>query len=500
MKTGLTIILTLILTIPALGNDGAYLTHGGVIYPTKENKISLDREILSFSVWNKICYVDILFEFNNPENVERKLLIGFQAPTAAGDVSDKICNTNQITDFKILSNGKVLPYKIKAAECEDCELKDPKNFYFSQFEPGLFVYLFELTFKPGINKINHSYAFPASSNVLFGQIYNYILTTGAKWAGGTIKNLTVQFDLGRNTDFYVDDVFGENAVWSIIGSGKVTNSTVYSSDDETARMVRVLSGKLQIDVKDFHPKSNIGFSMDNKSIPRHLSLEDNYTKGELRLLKNTIYAQYGYVFKSKDLQDYFSQLDWYIPDPNLTMEQIVLTEEEKELIEEIESPYKKELKKVLNHPTIDNYYKEIYKHEKLIQADDIKMLSIMDSLFTKNQETSLFFFIVFTKSMNGSDGFYSEALGFSALEFITTHTIEFASYFNIMPNLTEKDMDNWVFYIMGELQISADDELKAIEKIERQMLENIKKSKEEYAVVVSRFIKKLKTHKFAVAI
>ena len=354
MKTVITTILALVLTIPVFGNDGAYLSSGGVIYPTKESNISLDREILSFSVQNRVCYVDILFEFNNPEKVERKLLIGFQAPAAGGDVLDEVANTSQIKDFKILANGQVLPYQLKAAECEDCELKDPEEFHFTQSESGVFVYLFELTFSPGINKINHSYAFPASSNVEFHQIYDYILTTGAKWAGGTIKNLTVQFDLGRNKYFYVNDVFGKNAVWSVIGAGKVTNLIFNNSEnDMTARMVRVFSGKLQVDVKNFQPESNIGFGIINENSFVNirtdfeemqnqkglgwgeLDPDEDYTKGELRLLRNAIYAQYGYPFKSKDLQDYFSQFDWYIPDPNLTMEQILLTEEEKKLIDEI---------------------------------------------------------------------------------------------------------------------------------------------------------------------
>lgn len=354
MKTAITTILTLILIISAYGNDGVYLTCGGVIYPTKESKISLDKEILSFSVQNKVCRVDILFEFYNPENIERKLMIGFQAPTAVGDVSDSISNTNQIADFKILANGQILPYKLKAAECEDCELKEPKDFHFSQFEQGVFVYLFEMTFKPGLNKVNHSYSFPASSKVEFDQFYNYILTTGAKWAGGSIKNLTVNFDLGQNKYFYVNDIFGKTANWSIIGSGIVTNKK-FDNGIDSSRMVRVLSGSLQIDVKDFKPLKNIEFGIicENSFITRPtdflmleagkvfgicgLSLDSGikYSKETLRILRNTVYAQYGYSFNSKDLKDYFSQFEWYIPDPNLTMEQIKLTEKEKKFIDEI---------------------------------------------------------------------------------------------------------------------------------------------------------------------
>lgn len=353
MKTIIATILLTILTFSIFGNDGVYLTHGGVIYPTKETKISLNKEILSFKVLDKVAYVDIQFEFNNLENVERKLLVGFQAPTSAGDVSEQISNTNQILNFKILNNGQILPYQLKAAKCEDCELKDPKAFHFSQAETGVFVYLFEVTFKPGINKINHSYTFPASSNVEMSQFYNYILTTGSKWANGTIKDFTLYIDIGINKYFYVNDIFGQKANWSIIGSGKVTNKKFGYIDNDSCRMVRVLSGKLQINIKDFKPTKNIEFGIidENSFITRptdyerikngkvlslgYSNLEETYTKDKLKLLRNTIYAQYGYSFKTKDLQEYFLQFEWYMPDPNLTIEQIILTEKEKKFIDEI---------------------------------------------------------------------------------------------------------------------------------------------------------------------
>ncbi|WHY66641.1 YARHG domain-containing protein [Neobacillus sp. SuZ13] len=47
-----------------------------------------------------------------------------------------------------------------------------------------------------------------------------------------------------------------------------------------------------------------------------MSEEDvaNLTKGQLRLARNEIYARHGYVFKSEDLQTYFSSKSWYQPD------------------------------------------------------------------------------------------------------------------------------------------------------------------------------------------
>ena len=36
-------------------------------------------------------------------------------------------------------------------------------------------------------------------------------------------------------------------------------------------------------------------------------------KSTLRIMRNEILARQGYVFKSKDLQDYFKQFSWYHP-------------------------------------------------------------------------------------------------------------------------------------------------------------------------------------------
>ncbi|MBI0581293.1 YARHG domain-containing protein [Neobacillus cucumis] len=51
---------------------------------------------------------------------------------------------------------------------------------------------------------------------------------------------------------------------------------------------------------------------------RLLSLDDIdiLPKWQLRLARNEIYARHGYVFKSKDLQTYFSGKSWYHPNPS----------------------------------------------------------------------------------------------------------------------------------------------------------------------------------------
>ncbi|MGN1385559.1 MAG: YARHG domain-containing protein [Bacillus sp. (in: firmicutes)] len=53
---------------------------------------------------------------------------------------------------------------------------------------------------------------------------------------------------------------------------------------------------------------------------RYLTYSDiaGLSKAELRIARNEIYARHGYIFKSEDLQDYFSSQAWYSPDPNYT--------------------------------------------------------------------------------------------------------------------------------------------------------------------------------------
>lgn len=56
------------------------------------------------------------------------------------------------------------------------------------------------------------------------------------------------------------------------------------------------------------------------------------SKEELGLLRNEIFARKGYVFNSATLQKYFSDKDWYTPNPNL---KITFTDEETTFINKI---------------------------------------------------------------------------------------------------------------------------------------------------------------------
>jgi hypothetical protein len=351
------------LDIYLFANDGVYLVKGSILYPTNETIVSIEKEILSFTVRDRKAVVNIFFEFFNPDSINRNLKVGFQAPSYHHDAGIEGPKP-KIKDFKIQFENKLLPYKITKANCEDCELKYESEEDFLNTN-GIFVYLFDVSFKPGINKIYHSYEFPASRSVLNDQIYNYILKTGAKWSGNTIKDFTINIDMGSNQYFYVKDIFGEYATWDIIGTGRVTKS---NGD----RKIRILSGILQIKTNNFEPQENIEFGTkwDNsfmglytdKTVPEKIKStlfilahnqeqfrnyfdRNTYTEDELRILRNTVYAQYGFKFKDEELFKYYNQFDWYFPDPHLDMERINLTQTETEFIKMIQKR-ESELKKL----------------------------------------------------------------------------------------------------------------------------------------------------------
>jgi hypothetical protein len=357
-KLNLTMIL-IIMCLSSKANDGWYRSTGGIIYPINETKISIEKEILSFKISDRNAQVNVYFEFFNPDQIDRKALIGFQAPYPSGDSHDLI-SANLISNFQVIKNGAILPYSIKAAKCENCELIDTSSMVISD-SPGVFVYLFEVTFKPGLNIITHSYDFPASKNLRLDQIYRYILRTGSKWAGGLIKDFTLQIDMGKNSYFYVKDIFPKSSEWTIIGTGKITGKYFLYNNSWEVRMVRILSGILEISVKNYKPTDFLDFGVllgysffdlliDKDRVSRSIIIalsqltlninkkyepEFDLTNDDLLILRNAVYAQNGYKFKNENLLKYFNRFDWYMPDPNLTLDKIVLTEKEKKFIAEI---------------------------------------------------------------------------------------------------------------------------------------------------------------------
>ncbi len=58
-------------------------------------------------------------------------------------------------------------------------------------------------------------------------------------------------------------------------------------------------------------------SSDFDCLEGFIDIVNIFSKEDLRILRNTIYAKYGYTFQSKDLNEIFSKTDWYSPKTNI---------------------------------------------------------------------------------------------------------------------------------------------------------------------------------------
>lgn len=90
---------------------------------------------------------------------------------------------------------------------------------------------------------------------------------------------------------------------------------------------------------DDDPKLDISEDINvimNQVLNGNEEILEQYSSNELRILRNTIYAKNGYLFKSKDLRDYFSQKSWY--NGHISNEsEIPLSSDEKKFIDIVKS-------------------------------------------------------------------------------------------------------------------------------------------------------------------
>ena len=63
------------------------------------------------------------------------------------------------------------------------------------------------------------------------------------------------------------------------------------------------------------------YRVRNKELPA--AFLQRYTKPQLRILRNSLIARYGYIFKDKRLQQIFENLPWYKPNPHASTSEII---------------------------------------------------------------------------------------------------------------------------------------------------------------------------------
>lgn len=88
--------------------------------------------------------------------------------------------------------------------------------------------------------------------------------------------------------------------------------------------------------------SNTDEYIISDSNSRYLTEDElsSYNKSDLALIRNEIFARYGYIFQSEEYKNYFSKKSWYSPKEGISADTSTLNEVEKanvELIKNLES-------------------------------------------------------------------------------------------------------------------------------------------------------------------
>jgi len=343
MKFILAFLTLLLLTIHLYSNDDPYIeSTGGILYPIKQTKISIKKELLSFYCNEDTTYGDmggyanvkVNFDFFNPDDTVIKTLVGFAA--RGYDVKNFIIKLeNKKLEFKKMSTGNI------DSALTIYDSLTSRNPYI--------VYVFEVPFKPGLNKVEHSYDFLAANQ--FGD-YEYVLTTGAKWAGEKIGQLTIDLTMNNSKFLEIcsDSLITSEFKTEVIGKGKFFFDRGYLCS-------YILDGKLRLATVNYTPKKDLMFN--NKIIPimqyfndtelnefdfeifnalnrRNLEcFTQTITLNDLNLIENGIYAEYGYDLTDVNMKSIFSKVPWYSPNPKLKLKEIKLNAKDKVFLKQV---------------------------------------------------------------------------------------------------------------------------------------------------------------------
>ncbi len=338
-------IFLIVLTITALfakANDGVFYASGNQLIPIQETDISITKEILKIErTTNNQFLVTVNYTFNNPKD-QKELLVGFEAPSPAGDVDGTPKNGQHpyMTDFKVIFNGKPLPFQssivhteeyFKNGQIQGLTEQEAKGDNFNKNEPNFFyVYHFNTKFKKGINTIKHSYRIDISAH--FNTIFelHYLLTPATRWANKQIDDFTLILDLGDYYDYLIEQTFFTGFQnWT--GATKILNSKKQSSFSQISKPIRVITGHNPVvfKQKNFSPKGELiiyattdmeflmSKSFDHTTMDIPFNVKNFIHKFEIKnedsykILRNLPFARRGYVFKTPLIQQYYEKQEWY---------------------------------------------------------------------------------------------------------------------------------------------------------------------------------------------
>lgn len=235
MKTVLSLTLLLLLSCSiATANDGVYFTSGSFLVPVKETDISAKKEILTITICKDgYAEVDVDYTFYNNTSASKSVTMAFEAhpPYCSETQLNKSGMHPFISQFTVDMNGAQLHYRNALVAMkfvgESTWESDHEPLDMSQwkgvgeapdsivpFEDAIYnealdsvisyayAYYFDATFRPGENKVHHTYRYKMSYGVGYKFSVPYWLTPVTRWANGQVDDFTMRI----KTDGKIEEI------------------------------------------------------------------------------------------------------------------------------------------------------------------------------------------------------------------------------------------------------------------------------------------------------
>ena len=229
----LILILLIFLNLNVSANDGVYFTSGNFLVPLQDSTISVAKEILTITIGkDSLAKVDVYYELVNPDTVAKTVTMAFEAPAPYNAPFDVVKSSKHpyIYDFTVMMNGVILPYRnalvvdrdtsdLTTVSTDKWKAELPKNhgkddelwpgcLYNAELDSMVSVnygYFFTAKFRPGVNKVHHTYSYMMSYNIAYRYEVPYRLTPAIRWANHKIDDFTLRIKNENGTGYTIKD-------------------------------------------------------------------------------------------------------------------------------------------------------------------------------------------------------------------------------------------------------------------------------------------------------
>lgn len=363
MKQFLTFSFLIFFATLTFSNYGAYYASGNHLIPISETDISVKKEILTLKkIRNQYIEVTVYYEFFNPKE-EKAITVGFEAFSPYGDADGRPKNLQHpyIGDFTVNLNNQILSYKtayvtdsnyIKNGHAVSADINKliPNDDSYVSDAHFYYVYHFDAKFKKGKNIIKHTYNYNISNGIEYNYDFKYILTAANRWGNKQIDDFTLNIDMGEFEQFSIDKAFfKDSSDWLINGIGKTAKGKPGENryNEKDALKFFIQKGNIIFQKLNFKPKgelflyplnyvTNDSFDIESYlpfSYYQHFIINPPKDGLSQKIPKNLSFARRGYIFTNPEIQNYYTKMDWYIPNPNYIPNIDMMEEVEKKWVE-----------------------------------------------------------------------------------------------------------------------------------------------------------------------